>query len=279
MSTARPSNQPRVLITGGGGLLGQALCRMAPADVDCEVTVRSTPGPEGVKQHRVDLAQPLAAFELIERRRPSLVIHTAYSTQDLGRDVVDAASEVAAACATCEVDLIHVSTDAVFDGEHAPYAETDPPAPIHPYGRAKALAEAAVRIAHPSAAIIRTSLLINLDPPDNTSRWVLDALRSGERPMLFSDELRSPLFVDDLATAIWKLSALNSGQRCGVWHLGGARPMSRVDIGVWLCEQYGLDASLIRRAKSADLPEPRPRDLQLSCERALQCGIEIAGIG
>ena len=96
------------------------------------------------KAHRIDLAQPLAAFELLERRRPDVVIHTAYSKTDQ-RLTVDSTTEVAAACAALDIALVHVSTDALFDGDHAPYAESAEPAPIHAYGRAKALAEAAVR--------------------------------------------------------------------------------------------------------------------------------------
>src|SRR5436305_6422990 len=54
--------------------------------------------------------------------------------------------------------LVLVSTDLVFDGEHAPYREADPPRPLSAYGRSKAEAEAAV-LAVPRAAVARVSLL------------------------------------------------------------------------------------------------------------------------
>ncbi|MFN8052998.1 MAG: SDR family oxidoreductase [Acidimicrobiales bacterium] len=256
----------KALITGGAGLLGSQLARTTPPGWSSEVAVHTAPGPAGVKAHRIDLAQPLAAFELFERRRPDVVIHTAYSKTDHAA-TVDSTTEVATACAALDIALIHVSTDALFDGDHAPYAETDEPSPIHPYGRAKALAEVAVRESCPDAVVVRTSLIVATDGSDSTSRWAIESIRAGERVTFFDDEFRMPILVDDLAAQIWEIAALPRAERAGVWHLVGPERLSRVDVGRVLCRWFGLDESLIDVASAATMGEPRPRDVSLSSDR------------
>jgi len=260
----------RPLVTGGAGLLGSALARLAPGGWTPEVTVRSTPLPEGlagVKAHRVDLTQPLAFFELAERRRPAVVIHTAYSKTD-GRQTVDAATEVATACAALDIPLVHVSTDALFDGEHAPYDEAAEPSPVHAYGRSKALAEVAVRESCPDAVIVRTSLILAEDGSDPTTVWAVERLRAGERVTFFDDEFRCPILVDDLATQIWEIAHWPVGERAGVWHLVGSQRLSRAEVGRLICDRLGLDWSLVDVASAATMPEPRPRDLTLTSQRS-----------
>jgi len=141
----------RVLVTGGAGLVGSKLIATAPEGVEVHATQRHTPAV-GAETHTVDLADPDEPVGLLAAVRPAVVVHTAYGTDDLERDVIAATRSVAAACAIHEVALVHLSSDVVFDGEHAPYAEDAPPVPVHAYGRAKAQAEADVVTAVPDAA-------------------------------------------------------------------------------------------------------------------------------
>jgi dTDP-4-dehydrorhamnose reductase len=175
---------------------------------------------------------------------------------------------VAAACAALQTPLIHMSTDALFDGDHAPYRESDDPSPVNAYGRAKALAEGAVKDACPDAAIVRASLIIAPDGSDGTSSWALARLRAGERVTFFDDEFRMPILVEDLAAMLWEIGALDPAERRGVWHLPGAERLSRFDLGKILCRRFGLDESLIDAASVASMPEPRPRDVSLVSDRA-----------
>lgn len=275
----------KALITGGAGLLGSELVRTAPAGWTTEVTVHTTPlpadladGQRSPKAHRIDLTQPLAFFELAERRRPTVVIHTAYSKTDHAA-TVDSTTEVASACAALDVPLIHVSTDALFDGDHAPYDEDAEPSPIHPYGRAKAAAERAVWTAIPDAVIVRTSLILAADGTDSTSAWAIGRLRDGERVTFFDDEFRAPILVDDLATEIWEIAQLPVAERAGVWHLVGPERLSRVDVGNILCERFGLDRSLVDVASAATMGEPRPRDVTLSSRRSASLRYRARPIG
>jgi dTDP-4-dehydrorhamnose reductase len=259
----------KALVTGGAGLVGSTLLATAPEGVELHATQRRAP-VGGAEVHAVDLADREATAAVVASVRPDVVIHTAYGTEDLARDVLAATVSVAAACADIGTALVHLSSDVVFDGEHAPYAEDAELAPVHEYGRAKARGERDVLAAVPDAAIVRTSLVCSADPLDPRSAWVVDTLRAGERLRLFTDEVRCPVRVDDLARMLWDLVALPRPQRAGPWHLVGPEALSRHDLGVLLARAFGLDPAGITAARSADEDQPRPRDLRLTAERALR---------
>lgn len=256
-----------ILITGGAGLLGSELIAQAPAGAEVHATQRTTP-VTGAEAHTVDLSDWGATAALLKRVRPSLVIHTAYSQGDV-HDVLHATESLVVACAPIRCAFIHLSTDAVFDGEHAPYAEKDVPAPVHTYGRWKAGAEGIVRDRLSSATVVRTSLIVRTSPePDRISRKLLDDLGSGEPVRLFVDELRCPIAVEDLAAQLWELAALRAEARFGIWHLAGPEALSRYSLGVLVARRHGADADAIVPARSRGAKLPRPRDLRLLTTRA-----------
>lgn len=260
----------RVLVTGGAGLLGRSLLRTVPAGVELHATERSTPVTGGAQAHGLDLADAWRVRALWQTVRPALVIHTAASQQVPERDIWLAARNVVDACCASGTALVHISTDAVLDGEHAPFPESAPPAPVHEYGRWKARAETYVRTALPSAAVVRTSLIVSASPLDRGSAWVADALRAQQPITLFVDELRCAIGAEDLARQVWEVGGLPAEERGGVWHLAGPEALSRYALGLLIAARCGLDPAGITPGTNRDAPEPRPRDLRLLTTRADQ---------
>lgn len=263
----------RVLVTGGGGLLGAQLLRDAPGGLELYATARTRPLPGDVVATAcpVELSDPEAVAALVREVRPDVIVHTAYGTADLDRDVVAATNVVAQAAAVAGARLLHVSSDVVFDGEHAPYAEGAVPAPVHAYGRAKTRAEQIVLECCPDAAIARTSLIVRLDPPDPVTAWLVDGVRERRPVTLYSDEWRCPILVEDLAAMIWEVALLPAAQGTGIWHLVGPEALTRAELGRRLLRRLGLDQLMVVEAPSP-LPngegDGRPRDLRLSSTRA-----------
>jgi len=257
----------RVLITGGGGLLGGELIRSAPAGVGIVATMRTSP-VSGAPAVRIDLADSGAVDRLLARERPDLVVHTAYGTANPENDILHATRSVAESSARHGTRLIHLSTDALLDGERAPYDESAEPDPVHDYGRWKARAELMVREAVSDAAVVRTSLITRFEPPDRGTEWVVRALREGTRITLFTDEIRCPIAVEDLAAQIWEIAALPAGDAAGVWNLAGPESINRYDLGVLAARVAGLDPAGLARGLSVGSGQRRPRDLTLRTPRA-----------
>lgn len=250
----------QALVTGAAGTLGQALLRTAPPGTRLVATRRHTPVGGAVRVHEVDLAEAGPTDALFANLRPDVVIHAAYDKDDGDRNVVAATRNVSRACAAIRATLVHVSSDVVFDGEAAPYAEDAPRQPRHRYGRQKAAAEDEVLERVDGAAVVRTSLILG----SASTTWMTDAIRGGEASM-HVDELRAPIAADDLARALWEIALLPSEERGGNWHVTGPEVVSRYGLGLLLAARDGLDPTAIRPSRC---PEERPRDLRLSTARA-----------
>jgi dTDP-4-dehydrorhamnose reductase len=247
-----------LLVTGGSGYLGRELLGRCPDAI----------GASRGAGLRLDVRDAAAVRAAVERLHPAAIVHTAYR-QDDRATTFDGAVHVAEAAAAVGARLIHLSTDLVFDGEKgAPYTEEDEPSPITPYGRDKADAERAVLEAHPGALVVRTSLLYGGTEPGPQERLAADP-----EAVFFTDEMRSPVHVGDLAAAVLELvrsdpsSPLRSRgltPSVRVLHLAGADTLSRFDFARLLSPH----PERVRGASLADSGLVRPRDCGLSSERA-----------
>lgn len=263
----------RLLVTGATGSLGRRVAARA-AETGWTVTGTYVTQPAGLaterfdapSEHldihsvRLDIRDAGAVRAVIDRIRPDAMIHTA-----AGRDrndwpaTADGAAHVALAAAG--VRLVHVSSDAVFSGRSgAEYDEDAPPDPVYPYGAAKAAAETAVRAIAPTAAIVRTSLILG-DGNGAHERLTHDLIAGRATGALFTDEIRKPVHVDDLADALLELA---SNDYRGVLNVAGRDAVSRHALGILVARRDGLDPNMLRTATSSG----RPGDVRLNIDRA-----------
>lgn len=261
-----------LLITGASGYLGSHIARQARAAWRVVgTTYTQAPVLPEVEAIRLDIRDPEAVSELMQAVLPRAVIHTAFdasSPEGMQSVIVQGTRNVALAAAAVGAYMIHMSTDMVFDGEHAPYSPGDPPQPITVYGRAKAQAEQSVARLLSTAAIVRTSLIYGFAPPDPRTTWVLDSLRKRMPITLFTDEVRSPIWVEQLSAALLELAA---GALPGIWHVAGSAPIDRYEFGLRLARAFGEDPSGITAGLSHDSGTVRPRNLTLSVDTSLAC--------
>ena len=257
----------RILVTGGAGYLGRAVVEAAVArGLDVVATWHRTAPPAlEARWERVDLGASDELARLVQGAGVEVVVHTAYvpSGPDLREVSAELPGRLAAATADAGVRLVHLSTDVVFDGEKdGPYTEDDEPNPVIDYGGAKAEAERLVLAADPGALVVRTSLLYGGAEPGPQERLVADALDGGD-VTFFTDELRCPVRVGDLAEALLDLAGLDVS---GPLHVAGAETVSRAEFARRLAVAEGRDPALLRRGRSPRTG--RPPNCALDCSRA-----------
>jgi dTDP-4-dehydrorhamnose reductase len=156
--------------------------------------------------------------------------------------------------------LIQISTDFIFDGEGGPYQEDARPNPVNFYGKSKLAAENAVRQLSPEKwAIVRTVLVYGTGEElkrTNVGMWIINDVSAGKPIRVFTDQMRSPTYVADLADGISRVARFG---RSGVYHVSGREYMSLFDFALEIADEFELDRSLISPVTSEELKLAAPR--------------------
>jgi dTDP-4-dehydrorhamnose reductase len=245
-----------------------------------EVTagVRHAPAPDGVPPVAFDLEEPETFSRAIDAARAEAIVHAAalpdpdVCERDPDRARVcntDAPERLARMAHAGGVRLIILSTDLVFGGDHAPYAEEDPPAPLLAYARTKYAGERAAQAEDPRVVVLRLPLMIGRGHGRRAtaSESVAWALGEGRPLRLFTDQYRTPVDADSVADAIERVLA--RPEVTGTFHVGGAERVSRYEIGQRTAGIFGLPRHPIAAIGQGDLPlAPRPADVSLVSRRA-----------
>jgi dTDP-4-dehydrorhamnose reductase len=121
---------------------------------------------------------------------------------------------------------------------------------------------------HPEALVVRTNFYgWGTSVRVSFSDWILRALRSGVPLTMFTDVYFSPLFVDDLADAIFDLVDRGGA---GLVNVAADERLSKYEFALRTAEVFGLPAGKVYAAsvERASLRAPRPKDMSLDVERA-----------
>jgi dTDP-4-dehydrorhamnose reductase len=210
----------------------------------------------------MDLRRGEEITRVLGEVRPDAVINAAYRQGDRAT-TADGAIHLARAVTQHGARLVHVSSDAVFSGADVRYDESALPDPVTPYGAAKAAAETAIRLLTPDAVIARTSLIIG-DGGSGHEAFVHDLAAGRRRGVLFTDDIRCPVHVADLAGALLEPAA---SAHAGVCHLAGPDAVSRHELGALIAARDGLDAAALTAGRRADAGSPGALDVRLDSTR------------
>jgi dTDP-4-dehydrorhamnose reductase len=252
-----------LLVVGGSGFLGMEITRQARrAGHPVVATFHSqVPSEQGVDWRTLDIRDRAGAIALAADVAPDVIVNAAYRQSDWAT-TAEGGMHVALAAAAADARLVHVSSDAVFSGAAESYDETRPPDPTTPYGAAKAAAETAITGVAPAAVIARTSLIIG-DGGDSPHERFVHALASGAATgALFTDDVRCPVHVADLAAALLELAR---SPYAGMHHVAGADAISRYALGVLIAQRDGLDPARLPAAVRAGSGVAGPIVVRLDC--------------
>lgn len=276
MSGFKDPRQP-YLVTGASGFLGWHLAgALAQRRPVVGTYHHHALWPSGVVGQPLDVRDGQAVEELIAQLRPAVIFHAAALAQPEACEAnpalaeainVEGTAHVARAAARVGARLIYLSTDLVFDGERGGYRETDPPAPLHCYGRTKARGEELTAGSGAPYLIVRLALLFG---PGNGvhgsfSDWLLSRLAAGEPAPLLVDEYRTPLYVGDAVEALARLAAGDFSSE--IFHLAGGERVTRYELGKVVAEVFGYDPARLQPVRIAEF--------QARAKRARDCSLDI----
>ncbi len=228
----------KLLITGGGGYLGQHLVPVALETQDVAYTYFSNDSLALSNGYQLDVRDATAVTRLITTLNPQTIIHTVGSNRGTNmQEVIQTGTHnIAQSAQSVDARLIHLSTDVVFNGDKAPYAENDPPQPMHDYGRAKATAEKIVS-QYANHVIIRTSLIYGLKLMDRGTEWITQALAANKPVTLFTNQRRNPVWAETLSLACLELA---NNDFTGILHVAGNQEVSRADFALRMLDWWGV---------------------------------------
>lgn len=196
-----PSEPKHILVTGGGGQVGLALCK---ASWPAGYVVHAPASDE------LDINDADAVIRTLTSASFSAVINAAaYTAVDKAETEVSAAFAVnalapavlAEAAHSAGVPMVHFSTDYVFDGLlDRPYRETDAASPIGVYGVSKFAGERAVLSAHPRSVVLRTAWVVS-PHRSNFLKTILRLARDRAVVRVVADQHGCPTSASDIADA------------------------------------------------------------------------------
>jgi dTDP-4-dehydrorhamnose reductase len=249
------------MLTGAGGQLGLELAEILPRRG--YETVALTRG-------QLDVADTEAVERTVEAHSPELLVNAAaYTNVDGCETETELAYSVNALgprnlAQTCErlgCELLHVSTNYVFDGRgNRPYEPFDPPNPISAYGRTKLAGEEYVKHLTSRWYIVRSAGVYGRG--HNFVRTILRVAAERDMLKVKDDEFISPTYARDLAESI--IEVVEAGHY-GLYHLTNAGSCSWYEFTREIFRLAGIEAEVVPIPGSEyPLPAARPANGVLS---------------
>ncbi|HUH90270.1 MAG TPA: dTDP-4-dehydrorhamnose reductase [Lysobacter sp.] len=252
----------KILLIGGNGQVGHELQRSLEPLGELVVTTRNGELPDGGACEALDLADLEQIDPLVRRIAPDVVVNAAaYTAVDRAEDEpalayrinAEAPGLIAQACRADGAELIHYSTDYVFDGSGGrPYRDDDGTSPLGVYGASKLAGEQAIAASGVRHLILRTAWVYGLYG-GNFLRTMLRLGAERDELRVVADQIGSPTpawLIADVTAAVLKRGIVEPGVR----HLVSAGQTS------W----HGFAQAIFADARATGLIDKEPRVLPIT---------------
>jgi dTDP-4-dehydrorhamnose reductase len=255
-----------LLVLGGHGQLGRELAERAevvraPGSAELDVTNAGAV---------IEAVKSLAETARAAGRTPVVINAAAYNAVDAAETDVTRAFAVnadgprllAAACASSNVPLVHVSTDYVFAGDaDRPYETDDPVRPRTAYGTTKAAGESAVLGSGARAWVVRTAWVYGAYG-GNFVKTMARLAASRDTLSVVDDQRGCPTWTGDLADGLLALAAriaAGDGPSARLLHCAGGGETTWFGFARAVFEELGLDPARVHPCTTEEFPRPAPR--------------------
>ncbi|MDR1654011.1 MAG: dTDP-4-dehydrorhamnose reductase [Prevotellaceae bacterium] len=189
----------------------------------------------------------------------------AYTAVDRAEDDVqmcykinrDAVKNLAECSALHNINIIHISTDYVFDGKtYLPYTEEMTVSPASVYGKSKVEGEIILQKKCPNAVIIRTSWLYS-SYGNNFVKTMLKLGKERESLNVIVDQTGTPTYAADLADVIMQI--IDSKEFIGgIYHFSNEGAISWYDFAKAI-HRIAKTTCKINPIETKDYPARAPR--------------------
>lgn len=266
----------KILITGTKGQLGN----------DCAQVLSRTREVTAVGRDELDITRLFDVEAMVESVAPDIIINCAAYTrvddsetdQEVAWNVnVKGAENLALTAKKTGSQLIHISTDYVFDGSRTapePYTEDDEPNPVSYYGVTKLESEVVVKRLIDRHVIIRTAWTYGANGRNFLKTILKSALSDPGRELkVVSDQLGCPTWTHRLALQIEQL--INSDGR-GVYHATSEGYCSWYELATYFLKQMSAPNMVIPcTSREYPMPATRPKNSILENRRLKNQGIDV----
>ena len=234
---------------------------------------------------QVDITDPAAVEKALASYDAEVVFNAAaYNQVDVAEKEPQAAflvnalavRNLALACRQIDAQLVHFSTDYVFDGAaRHPYVEEDPPHPLGAYAVSKLAGELYAQAYLDRALVVRTSGVFGpgglTTARGNFVELMLRLAASPNPIRVVEDHVASPTFAPLLASRTIDLLERNLS---GLYHIGGGSPISWFQFARLIFDAAGLKPTLLAtNEREYRTPARRPRYSALSNAKMERAGL------
>ena len=170
--------------------------------------------------------------------------------------------------------LIHISTDAVFDGSKPNRTENDSPKPTNRYSETKHEGELEVLETNPSALIARVNFVGQHPTQKSLFDFFQQNLTARNQIKGYSNVYFTPLWATETVRIVIDLV---SKSMSGIFHVVGSNRISKYEFGCLVADHLNIARSHVEPIEflnSKGTPT-RSLDLSLSNEKLKRTGIEF----
>jgi len=265
-----------ILITGGGGQLGQ----------DCAELFSGKHQLTTCNSSELDITDSAQVQAVFTQETPEVVINCAaytavdYCEEDQKRCCAvngTGPAILARQCAQTGCRLIHISTDYVFDGNRqipTPYPEDAPTNPLSIYGKSKLTGEQAIADELENHLIIRTAWLYGMGSGNFLKTMLRLSIADPTRTLkVVNDQLGSLTWTKRLAQQI---DCLLDSELTGVVHATAEGYSSWHEGALFFLKAMGIQAN-ISPCTTCEYPTPahRPANSILDNTRLTEAGLNV----
>lgn len=231
----------KCIITGANGQVGDAVSKLLGSQDKYDLLCLS--------RNDLDISNRNDVNNIVSAFAPDVIVNAAAMTNvDLCESEIDKAFAINAlgvrnlkhAASRIKAQLIHISTDYVFDGESdRPYTEYDLTNPLSIYAKSK-LGGDVEASSYDLSTVLRVSWVFG-NPKGDYFSWALNGIKEGSIKALVHDQIGTPTYSDDIAQVV---SYCITNRLLGLINVANKGETTKLEMAQTMCKMLGMDADI-----------------------------------